>query len=84
MINKLIEYSIKNRWLVLSIGVIILIAGIYAFREIAVDAIPDLSDVQVIIFNSCCSECHLIICNLSKKVAQCIKGRVWSRIKCCR
>jgi len=49
MINKLIEYSVNNRWLIISLAVIILIAGIYASREIAVDAIPDLSDVQVII-----------------------------------
>jgi Cu(I)/Ag(I) efflux system membrane protein CusA/SilA len=49
MINKLIEYSVNNRWLVLSVAAILVIAGIYAFREIAVDAIPDLSDVQVIV-----------------------------------
>ncbi|MBN1210965.1 MAG: efflux RND transporter permease subunit [candidate division Zixibacteria bacterium] len=49
MVNKLIEYSVKNRWLVLSVAVILLLAGVYALREIPVDAIPDLSDVQVII-----------------------------------
>jgi Cu(I)/Ag(I) efflux system membrane protein CusA/SilA len=49
MINKLIEYSINNHWLILSVAVILVIAGIYAFHEIAVDAIPDLSDVQVIV-----------------------------------
>ncbi|MCH8028287.1 MAG: efflux RND transporter permease subunit, partial [candidate division Zixibacteria bacterium] len=49
MINKLIEYSINNRWLVLTFLVVILFAGYYAADNIAVDAIPDLSDVQVII-----------------------------------
>ena len=49
MINKLIEYSITNRWLVLAVAVVLLLAGVYASREIAVDAIPDLSDVQVIV-----------------------------------
>ena len=49
MINKLIEYSIHNRWLVLTFLVVILFAGYYAADNIAVDAIPDLSDVQVII-----------------------------------
>ena len=49
MINKLIEYSIHNRWLVLTCLVVILFAGYYAADNIAVDAIPDLSDVQVII-----------------------------------
>ena len=49
MINSLIEYSIRNKWLVLSITVIMLVLGWLAVKNIAVDAIPDLSDVQVII-----------------------------------
>ncbi len=49
MINKLIEYSINNRWLVLTFLVLTLFAGYFAANNIAVDAIPDLSDVQVII-----------------------------------
>ena len=49
MISRIIEYSINNRWLVLAVTVVLLLAGIYAADEIAVDAIPDLSDVQVII-----------------------------------
>jgi len=47
--DKLIAFSINNRWMVLGLAAIILIAGLYASKEIAVDAIPDLSDVQVII-----------------------------------
>ncbi|MBD3168149.1 MAG: CusA/CzcA family heavy metal efflux RND transporter [candidate division Zixibacteria bacterium] len=49
MINKIIEYSVNHRWLILSVTAIILILGVYASNEIAVDAIPDLSDVQIII-----------------------------------
>ncbi len=49
MINKLIEFSVANRWLVLAVAVIVMLAGVYAADNIAVDAIPDLSDVQVII-----------------------------------
>ncbi|UCE24819.1 MAG: efflux RND transporter permease subunit, partial [Candidatus Zixiibacteriota bacterium] len=49
MINRIIEYSIANRWLVLSIALVILVLGFWAADQIAVDAIPDLSDVQVII-----------------------------------
>ena len=49
MINKLIEFSVANRWLVLAVGVVVMLAGVYAADNIAVDAIPDLSDVQVII-----------------------------------
>jgi len=50
MIHKLIEASVKNRFLVLVATVIIVIAGIQAMRATPLDAIPDLSDVQVIVF----------------------------------
>ncbi|MBU8934845.1 MAG: CusA/CzcA family heavy metal efflux RND transporter [candidate division Zixibacteria bacterium] len=49
MISRIIEYSINNRLLVLAITAVLLLAGIYAAGEISVDAIPDLSDVQIII-----------------------------------
>lgn len=49
MIDRLIEYSIENKWLVLGIILILLVVGWYSAENIAVDAIPDLSDVQVII-----------------------------------
>jgi len=49
MISRIIEYSVNHRWLVISITAVLFMAGLYAAREIAVDAIPDLSDVQVII-----------------------------------
>jgi len=49
MTSKIIEYSIENRWLVLAITAVLLLAGAYAVGEIAVDAIPDLSDVQIIV-----------------------------------
>ncbi|MFZ5979682.1 MAG: efflux RND transporter permease subunit [Candidatus Zixiibacteriota bacterium] len=49
MINKLIEFSVAHRWLVLTLTVIPLVLGLYASNRIAVDAIPDLSDVQVIV-----------------------------------
>jgi len=50
MIAKIIEYSVRNRALVLIGAVALMLGGIYAARHIALDAIPDLSDVQVIIF----------------------------------
>ena len=49
MTSKIIEYSINNRWMILAITTVVLLAGIYTAGEIAVDAIPDLSDVQVIV-----------------------------------
>ena len=49
MIPAIIRASIANRFLVLALSVMIAIAGVWAIRETPVDAIPDLSDVQVII-----------------------------------
>ena len=49
MIAGIIHWSIKNRLLVLLIAALVSAAGIYSIRTIPVDALPDLSDVQVII-----------------------------------
>jgi len=50
MIERVIDASLNNRFLVL-IGTVFLIAtGIWALRDTPLDAIPDLSDVQVIVF----------------------------------
>ncbi|MFH1540045.1 MAG: efflux RND transporter permease subunit [bacterium] len=50
MLERVIEYSLKNRFLVLVLVGFIFVFGIHAMRNIAVDAIPDLSDVQVIVY----------------------------------
>ena len=50
MLGKLIELSVRNRFLVAILVVIGLAAGIQSLRTIPLDAIPDLSDVQVVIF----------------------------------
>ncbi|MBI3776034.1 MAG: efflux RND transporter permease subunit, partial [Gammaproteobacteria bacterium] len=49
MIAKLIRWSIKNRPLVLLATLVFCAWGIYAVKNTPLDAIPDLSDVQVII-----------------------------------
>jgi Cu(I)/Ag(I) efflux system membrane protein CusA/SilA len=49
MIERMLDWSLHNRSLVLFAAVALAVAGAYAVRETPVDAIPDLSDVQVII-----------------------------------
>jgi Cu(I)/Ag(I) efflux system membrane protein CusA/SilA len=49
MIAKLIRWSLANRFLVLLITALLVATGIYAVARTPLDAIPDLSDVQVII-----------------------------------
>ncbi len=50
MIEKIIEYSVKNKFLVVLATLFAVAAGLYAVQRIPMDAIPDLSDVQVILF----------------------------------
>ena len=50
MLERIIEASVKNRILVLLLTAMVAIGGVYAMLNTPVDAIPDLSDVQVIIF----------------------------------
>ncbi|MBF0382900.1 MAG: efflux RND transporter permease subunit [Magnetococcales bacterium] len=52
MISNIILWSIKNRFMVFLLTFVLIIAGIYAVKATPVDAIPDLSDVQVIIKTS--------------------------------
>ena len=52
MIAGLIRWSIQNRFLVLVLTVMVTAWGIYSLRATPVDALPDLSDVQVIIKTS--------------------------------
>ena len=50
MIEKIIEFSARNRFLTI-IGVLFIAAwGFWAMKQTPLDAIPDLSDVQVIVF----------------------------------
>jgi Cu(I)/Ag(I) efflux system membrane protein CusA/SilA len=50
MLKAIIEFSLKNRFLVLAATAAVVFGGIYALRKIPLDAIPDLSDTQVIIY----------------------------------
>lgn len=50
MINKIIEGAVKNRILVLMAFVLILIWGFVSMRQTPVDAIPDIGEMQVIVY----------------------------------
>ena len=52
MIKKIIHWSIYNRVFVLLTALMLMGGGLYSIKNIPVDAIPDLSDVQVIIKTS--------------------------------
>ncbi|MEE9231143.1 MAG: CusA/CzcA family heavy metal efflux RND transporter [Acidobacteriota bacterium] len=50
MLNRIIEWSLRNQTLVVVGLVCAIVGGVWSIREIHLDAIPDLSDVQVIIY----------------------------------
>ncbi len=50
MLNHLIDWSARNRFLVLLFTLFIILAGVYAVVKTPLDALPDLSDVQVIVY----------------------------------
>ncbi len=50
MLEKIIEWSVRNKFMVVLATVFLMVGGIYSLTKIPIDAIPDLSDVQVIVF----------------------------------
>jgi len=50
MIGKIIEGSLKNRWLVLWFYVLIVGWGIMALKQIPIDAIPNIGENQVVVY----------------------------------
>ena len=50
MVNKLIEFSLRNRFIVLLMAAGLLAWGIFSINKNPIDAIPDLSENQVIVF----------------------------------
>ena len=50
MLDRLIEWSARNVFLVLLATLAVVSGGIYAVKKTPLDALPDLSDVQVILF----------------------------------
>ena len=50
MLKGIIDFSLKNKFIVLLGTIALVLGGVYAVRNIPLDAIPDLSDVQVIIY----------------------------------
>jgi Cu(I)/Ag(I) efflux system membrane protein CusA/SilA len=52
MIDRIIEFSAKNKFIVIFFTIAALVGAVYSMRNIPLDAIPDLSDTQVIIYST--------------------------------
>ena len=51
MINRIIEFSARNRFMVFLFVAAAVVAGWWSLEHIPLDAIPDLSDTQVIVYS---------------------------------
>ena len=51
MIDRIIEFSARSKYLVIICTVVAIVGAVHAMREVPLDAIPDLSDTQVIVYS---------------------------------
>tara|TARA_R110002096_G_scaffold431074_1_gene645887 strand:+ start:1982 stop:5164 length:3183 start_codon:yes stop_codon:yes gene_type:complete len=47
MLDMIIHFSLKQRWLILAVVIFLIGLGIYNFQRLPIDAVPDISNVQV-------------------------------------
>src|SRR6185437_12530517 len=50
MLQRIIDFSLRNKFIVVLVTIAAVLGGVYSVRNVPLDAIPDLSDVQVIIY----------------------------------
>ncbi|MBI4396081.1 MAG: efflux RND transporter permease subunit, partial [Elusimicrobia bacterium] len=51
MIEKIIEFSARNKYLVFIFTIVAVVGAVYSMNHVPLDAIPDLSDTQVIVYS---------------------------------
>jgi len=51
MVERIIDFSARNKFIVLLLTAVAVAMAVYAMRNVPLDAIPDLSDTQVIIYS---------------------------------
>ena len=56
MISRIIEWCERNRFLVFTGAILLTVAGIWSLRHVPLDALPDISDVQVVIHSEWAGE----------------------------
>src|SRR5512133_1330330 len=61
MLQAIIDFSLRNKFVILLATIAMTVAGIFAIRNIPLDAIPDLSATQVIIYTEWQGEAPQIV-----------------------
>jgi cobalt-zinc-cadmium resistance protein CzcA len=47
MINALIRFSLNQRLLVIMLSLLLIVLGVWSFQNLPIDAVPDITNVQV-------------------------------------
>ncbi len=47
MIRRIVDFSLDNRFLVIVLWLLVALGGVYALAELPIDAVPDVTNVQV-------------------------------------
>ena len=50
-LQRIIRFSAENRWLVMMASAVLIVMSFWTMRNIPMDALPDLSDTQVIVYS---------------------------------
>ena len=50
MLKGIIDFSLRNKFIVLLGTIVLVLVGVYSVKNIPLDALPDQSDVQVIVY----------------------------------
>lgn len=52
MLERILKFSIRHRWIVLIIILAVAVVGIYNYQRLSIDAVPDITNVQVQIMSA--------------------------------
>src|SRR5436853_3064963 len=49
MIARLLRYALRQRFITVVLGIVLIGLGVYSFRQLKIEAYPDISDTQVVV-----------------------------------
>src|SRR5262245_50353147 len=47
MLNRIVDFSLQQRWVILAATLVVCALGAYSYQRLPIDAVPDITNVQV-------------------------------------